>query len=124
MTAQIANLNETIDQAELIKDVERYLLRVIDEGNIFSYHGYFLYVEDFDKKWAEFDARLKLHPDIYVRRSARSFNHDPDVKLCRRVTDEILTILQPIYRNQKQTRIIIDFNDKFENLKFEISISE
>lgn len=124
MEAKTASLSEITTQQELVDRVEQYLLSVVDEGNVFTYTGYFLYISDYDKKWMEFDANLKLHPDIYVRKTARSFNGDPDVVLCRKVTNDILTILAPIYTNRSQTRIIISFNDKFEGLKFEISISE
>ena len=123
-TQQICQaLNDVDNESKAIEIVKNIFEEEICNTN-FIYRGYFFYDNEHTKKWIEFDARCIIHPDIWFRSSIVSYNTDPDVQLCRKLTDKILEDIQFLYKNRKQTRIIIEFNDGFSNAELKMTISE
>lgn len=116
-------LSEKEKEEKAIDIVRNILENEVCENN-FKYRGYFLYNRNHPKKWLEFDVTLLLHPDIYIRTSCVSNSDDPDVILCRKVTDKIIEGINFLYQSREQTRIIIEFNDSFTTAELKMTISE
>lgn len=112
------------EKEEKAIDIVRNILENEIIQNNFKYRGYFLYNKNHPKKWLEFDVTLLLHPDIYMRTSCVSNSDDPDVILCRKVTDKIIEEIKFLYQSREQTRIIIEFNDSFTTAELKMTISE
>jgi hypothetical protein len=104
--------------------IKSYFNDLFDSGINFSYSGYFLFNKNHPTRWLEFDALLKLAPDIWLRESCVSNNNDPDVIMCKHVTDTILETIQEFYYSRDRTRLIIHFNEGLDNKIVKISITE
>lgn len=131
MNEQVQQICQALNKADDIEKENEKAISIVREilnnemnESVFIYRAYFLYNSTHPKKWIEFDPRLILHPDIYHRRSAISRSEDPDVMLCRKITDKILESILFLYQSRVQTRIIIEFNDNFTNCELKMSISE